>query len=130
MKPDQMIKGGHYNWKNQKERLIYLGENWSGNGYWHQFALVEEPTKVWCEVKDYQLEDFEKTDIGPISWEISPASGDMKEALNGHTSDGTTHVAFAVHYLNGWTIISPRISHDRSHNVEDIKKIVEQFFAV
>ena len=54
-------KGGRYNWVNQKERLIYLGHNWSGNGYWHQFALVEEPNKVWCEVQDEQLNSFEAT---------------------------------------------------------------------
>jgi len=57
----EFIKGEKYNWKNQKERLIYLGKNWSGNGYWHQFALVESPHKVWCEVLDNQLSGFERT---------------------------------------------------------------------
>jgi len=57
----EMIKGERYNWKNQKERLIYLGFNWSGNGYWHQFVLVEEPNKIWCEVLTNQLESFERT---------------------------------------------------------------------
>lgn len=53
--------GGKYNWKNQLERLIYLGRNWSGNGYWHQFAKVNEPESVWCEVLDDDLLSFEKT---------------------------------------------------------------------
>jgi len=53
--------GGRYNWRNQPERLIYLGHNWSGNGFWHQFALVEEPENVWCEVLDSDLESFEET---------------------------------------------------------------------
>lgn len=57
----QMVKGNRYNWKGQPERLIYLGDNFSGNGYWHQFALVTNPTKVWCEVQGYQLESFEET---------------------------------------------------------------------
>lgn len=56
-----MIKGDRYNWKNQPERLIYLGKNWSGNGYWHQFALVACPNKVWCEVTESQLDGFERT---------------------------------------------------------------------
>lgn len=69
MQRDQMKIGGHYNWKNQPERLLYLGRNWSGNGYWHQFALTSNPEEVWCEVLDDDLERFEQTvpiiDIGP-----------------------------------------------------------------
>lgn len=53
--------GGRYNWKGQPERLIYMGRNWSGNGYWHQFALVDKPNKVWCEVQDNELDGFEET---------------------------------------------------------------------
>lgn len=53
--------GGKYNWKGQEKRLIYLGHNWSGNGYWHQFEKVEEPGVVWCEVLDEQLQHFEET---------------------------------------------------------------------
>ena len=56
-----MVIGGRYNWKGQPERLIYLGDNLSGNGYWHQFALVETPAKVWCEVKGPDLESFEES---------------------------------------------------------------------
>lgn len=58
---DIMIEGGRYNFKHQKERLIYLGYNWSGNGYWHQFAKVIEPEKVWAEVIDRDLSMMEKT---------------------------------------------------------------------
>lgn len=53
--------GGRYNWKHQPERLVYLGYNWSGNGRWHQFAKVDEPNKVWCEVTTDQLAMFEAT---------------------------------------------------------------------
>ena len=38
--------GGKYNWKHQQERLVYLGQQ----GCWYQFALVDEPEKVWCEI--------------------------------------------------------------------------------
>lgn len=58
---ESMKLGGKYNWKNQKERLVYLGHNGSGNGYWHQFALVESPYKIWCEVLSHDLHMLEET---------------------------------------------------------------------
>ena len=56
-----MKLGGKYNWIGQAERLVYLGKNWSGNGYWHQFAKVDSPEKVWCEVLDSDLRMIEET---------------------------------------------------------------------
>ena len=53
--------GQKYNWKNQKERLVYLGNNFSGNGFWHQFAKVESPDIVWCAVLDSDLLMIEET---------------------------------------------------------------------
>lgn len=53
--------GDRCNWKDQPERLVYLGRNWSGNGYWHQFAKIETPNKVWCEVLDSDLHMIEIT---------------------------------------------------------------------
>ena len=53
--------GGKYNWPGQQERLIYIGRNWSGNGYWHQFEKVDEPGVVWCEVTDSDLNMLEET---------------------------------------------------------------------
>lgn len=61
MRPRIMEIGGRYNWSGQPERLIYLGKNWSGNGYWHQFALVSDPDKVWCELLDSDLGSIEET---------------------------------------------------------------------
>ena len=58
---NNIIEGGLYNWRNQKERLIYLGCNFSGNGFWHQFAKVESPEVVWSEVQGNELEMFEKS---------------------------------------------------------------------
>ncbi len=52
---------GKYNFKNQPERLIYLGNNFSGNGYWHQFAKVDEPDVVWSEMLDADLQMIEET---------------------------------------------------------------------
>lgn len=58
---DSMKVGGTYNWKGQPEKLIYLGHNRSGDGYWHQFAKVEYPIIVWCEVLTGNLHRFEET---------------------------------------------------------------------
>ena len=51
--------GDKYNWKMQPERLIYLGRK----GAWHQFAEVEYPNIVWCEVLTSHLHMLEKTEL-------------------------------------------------------------------
>lgn len=56
-----MKLGGKYNWKGQSELLTYLGRNWSGNGYWHQFEKIDAPGVVWCEVLDCDLRMIEET---------------------------------------------------------------------
>lgn len=53
--------GGEYNFRDQPERLVYLGHNLSGNGYWHQFAKVDSPGKVWAEMLDSDLHMIEAT---------------------------------------------------------------------
>lgn len=53
--------GGKYNWRGQPERLVYLGRNWSGNGFWHQFAKTDSPEAIWCEVLDSDLRMLEAT---------------------------------------------------------------------
>jgi len=45
-----LIKGELYTFENDTTVLVYLGENYSGNGYWHQLAKEESPTEVWCEM--------------------------------------------------------------------------------
>lgn len=60
---ETLKRGGKYNWKNQKERLIYMGSK-QHNGdrrRWHQFALVEAPSIVWAEVLDCDLDYFEES---------------------------------------------------------------------
>ena len=61
LKPSDMKIGGKYNWKSQSDRLIYLGRNWSGNGYWNQFKKIGDPRPVWCEVLDSDLHMLEET---------------------------------------------------------------------
>jgi hypothetical protein len=53
--------GGKYNWVGQPERLIYMGLCEPRNGHWHQFAKIEEPTVVWCEVLNADLCKLEET---------------------------------------------------------------------
>ena len=52
-----MVLDGKYNWIGQPQRLIYLGKR---NG-WHQFAKVDSPFIVWCEVTDKDLSMLEET---------------------------------------------------------------------
>ena len=58
-----MTIGGNYNWKNQEEKLIYIGHNFSGNGFWHQFVKVDNPDVVWCEVLTSDLSMIEETSL-------------------------------------------------------------------
>lgn len=53
-----MVIGGKYNWINQPQRLVYLGKK----GSWHQFALISNPTRVWCEVLTSDLFMLEETE--------------------------------------------------------------------
>lgn len=54
---DNIVVGGKYNWQYQPERLVYMGKI----GSWNQFALIEAPNKVWCEVIDVDLDKFEES---------------------------------------------------------------------
>ena len=58
---DTLVIGNKYNFKNQSERLVYLGNNWSGNGCWHQFAKTESPDIVWAEMLEQDLHMIETT---------------------------------------------------------------------
>ena len=55
--------GGRYNWIGQPERLVYIGtKHYSGDRRtWRQFAKVDRPDVVWCEVLDSDLSSFEET---------------------------------------------------------------------
>lgn len=59
----ELKKGGKYNWKNQPERLIYLGrKHYPGDMRpWYQFAKIDQPDVVWCEVLECDLQHFEET---------------------------------------------------------------------
>jgi hypothetical protein len=49
-------KGKKFRFKGQSEILVYIGHNWSGNGYWHQFTL---DGKVWSEIQEQQFDLIE-----------------------------------------------------------------------
>lgn len=61
MKASDLVVGGKYNWQNQPERLVYMGRKLYPNGWWFQFAKVEEPDVCWSEVREYELSLFEQT---------------------------------------------------------------------
>jgi len=43
-------QGGLYNFRNQPERLVYVGAIKDPSGIWHQFELIDKPGTVWAEV--------------------------------------------------------------------------------
>lgn len=55
MTPKSLIIGGRYHWRNQPERLVYMGVGTGGSSGWHQFALVSNPNEVWSEVHPNDL---------------------------------------------------------------------------
>jgi hypothetical protein len=61
-----LIVGNKYKWQHTAQILVYLGENWSGNGYWHQFAKEDDLDKVWCEVRKSELHLFQEV-VGETS---------------------------------------------------------------
>lgn len=52
-----MIIGNVYKFKHSIDTpdLVYLGYNWSGNGFWHQFAKASSPLTVWSEILEDDL---------------------------------------------------------------------------
>ena len=50
-------RGKKYRFIGQQEELVYIGYNWSGNGYWHQLTL---DGKVWSEIQDKQFDLLEE----------------------------------------------------------------------
>lgn len=55
----KLVRGGGYNFKNQPERLKYIGKRRG----WHQFEKVGEQG-VWCELLDDDLHLIEVTAHG------------------------------------------------------------------
>jgi len=58
--------GGRYNWKNQPERLFYMGLSLPSPNRWHQFSLVDKPGEVWCEVAPGDLHMIEESEPEPV----------------------------------------------------------------
>jgi len=89
----ELVIGGKYNFKGQPERLIYVGNNLSGNGYWHQFEKVDEPGKVWSEMQDSDLVNIEQTKEEPIlikNWiELAKVKGTGDYVLDITPEDGS-----------------------------------------
>ena len=63
MTKTEMKLGGRYNWKGQPERLVYVGfirDHLTCPG-WFQFAPVDNPNDIWCEVREADLGMLEET---------------------------------------------------------------------
>jgi len=101
MSDTELKIGGKYNFKHAAERLVYLGHNWSGNGYWYQFALVSEPNKVWCELLVYDLALLEETTTGT---QDNGLDHEPRKAGTTYTVIGTQHGGAVTRHIQA---ISP-----------------------
>lgn len=65
MNPQELQVGDRYNWRGQPERLIFIGchHYFRDPRLWYEFALVEKPTVVWCEVLESDLSSFEASEV-------------------------------------------------------------------
>lgn len=61
MKAEELEFNKSYNFIGQHEKLSYMGCNYSGNGYWHQFEKISKPGVVWSELQDSDLDMIELT---------------------------------------------------------------------
>ena len=61
MKMSELVLHEEYNFTNQAERLKYVGHNFSGNGYWHQFEKISNAGVVWSELQTSDLWMIELT---------------------------------------------------------------------
>ncbi len=85
-----------YNWKNQPERLIYIGKK----GSWHQFVKVDQPETVWCEVLDSDLHMLEPTvSAHAITSMQTEPNDDAKRAIE-HAEYLAKGAEILLNYLN------------------------------
>jgi hypothetical protein len=88
MTPDNLEIGGRYNWRNQPERLIYMGSRLYPDGLWYQFAKVEAPNVCWSEVRSEDLNSFEATD--------APTAGFLKKAARAPAYEAYSAIVIPV----------------------------------
>ena len=82
------------------------------------------PIATWYEPV---IEETSVKEDKPIKWRHVPAEGQFKESLEGYDKDHL-QVVFAVLYTSGWCLIAPRVSHFRTDDVEEVKRVAEQYF--
>jgi len=84
--PQNLDVGGRYNWRNQPERLIYMGSRLYPDGLWYQFAKVDAPDICWSEVRAEDLANFEATDAPAAEFSKKTLKALAYEAFsNAHT---------------------------------------------
>jgi len=61
MKP---VIGNLYRWRHQLEVLRYAGMTRDHDRCrgWHQFEKVDDPGKIWCEIRDEELDSMESVE--------------------------------------------------------------------
>lgn len=122
---DTIKVGGLYNWKGQEERLKYIGHNWCGDGFWHQFELITAPGKVWCEVQDDNLVAFEETSVDGNSTTATNKRLNVVElglaaAISG--SPGLAYAIDALSFASSCTSVPNKFTKARSSHKQNKRK--------
>ena len=103
MKPENLHKGKLCNFKNQPERLVFMGRKlYPGDQrMWFQFAKVASPDEVWAEVLQENLKLIEETQQeAPIT-----TFEDFKAALKLAEGDIASYTSQRLHTLQVQTKI-------------------------
>lgn len=103
MKPENLHKGKLCNFKNQPERLVYMGRKlYPGDPrMWFQFAKVASPYEVWVEIFQADLHLIEET---PEETPITTFE-DFKAALKLAEGDIASYTSQRLHALQAQAII-------------------------
>lgn len=116
LKAELLRIGGKYNWKGQAERLVYLGMCEPRNGKWHQFAKIESPSVVWCEVLPNELNCLEETNTRAEPVGVPTVQAGMEKPLDG----------WAITMQEGGNIFVESPSGDSAHVfMDDISPLAE-----
>ena len=101
MKPENLHKGKFYNFKNQQERLVFMGRKFYPGDprMWFQFAKVASPDEVWAEVLQETLKLIEETPEETQQDAPITTFEDFKAALKLAEGDIASYTSQRLHEL-------------------------------
>lgn len=101
MTPENLHKGKLYDFKNQPERLVFMGRKFYPGDprMWFQFAKVASPDEVWAEVLQETLKLIEETPEETQQDAPITTFEDFKAALKLAEGDIASYTSQRLHTL-------------------------------